>query len=334
MNFIDLFCGAGGLSIGLENAGLNCLLGIDNNKHAIETFKQNHPNSSALLEDIHNVSTDNIYKLISTKNIDLICGGPPCQGFSTLGTNNSNDPRNFLFKEFFRIVKDILPNYVLLENVLGILSKRNNFILNSILEIFSTLGYIVDVKVLESSNFGVPQIRNRVIFLANRLNKTNIYPEVFARSYRRSVEWAFDNLISDINHNVDENTAIKDRLTASRIAYIPCGAGIRYEKDQIEYLPKSLWFDVDWSSLPEKRFRETKLRRLPLYEPSPTINTSRYTYFHPYENRHLTVREAAAIQSFPSTYKFCGTIPQQWKQVGNSVPPLLATAIGKTLLNE
>ena len=342
--FIDLFSGAGGMSCGLEMAGWACLLGIDHDRTAIETFQHNHPQAKAIAGDIQKVSNQQIQAIIKHQKVDLICGGPPCQGFSTIGQNDHLDQRNFLFLEFLRIVKALKPDYIIVENVTGLLSKKNENVLKAIIKSFTDLGYTIDVKVLSAHHYGVPEKRRRTIFLGNRFGVKNIYPDkMFKDSEQdaqdlplpRNVEWAFDNLLESngeiFNHDIKRSQIVND-LERERISHIPEGKSVRYEKDQLAYLPESLWFDVDWSTIHEERFREAKLNRLDRYDCANTINTSRTTYYHPVENRYLTPREAAAIQSFPANYFFCGTITQQWRQIGNAVPPLLAKALGESIL--
>lgn len=339
--FIDLFSGAGGMSCGLEMAGWECLLGVDFNKNAIETFQSNHPRADTFAGDIRELSTESIKALIGDSEVDLICGGPPCQGFSTIGQNNSEDNRNFLFLEFLRVVEALNPKYLIIENVTGLLSRKNEPTLKCIIQSLTDLGYTVDIKVLSAHLYGVPQKRRRTILLCNRFGLENVYPAPVGTddfsflSKPNTVGWAFGQLRTDsgeiFNHDI-EKAAIKSPLEKKRIACIPQGKGIRYEKDQLAYLPEDLWFDVDWSELRESRFREVKLKRLSLNECSGTINTSKTTYYHPTEDRYLTVREAAAIQSFPPDFVFHGSVSQQWKQIGNAVPPLLAKALGEALL--
>ncbi len=342
--FIDLFSGAGGMSCGLEMAGWACLLGIDHDRVAIETFQHNHPQAKAIAGDIREISNQQIQEIIEHQKVDLICGGPPCQGFSTIGENDHLDERNFLFLEFLRIVEALKPDYIIVENVTGLLSKRNENVLKAIIKSFTDLGYTIDVKVLSAHHYGVPEKRRRTIFLGNRFGVKNIYPDkIFKDSDQdlqdlplsRTVGWAFDNLLKSngeiLNHDIKQSQIAND-LERKRISHIPEGKSIRYEKDQLAYLPENLWFDVDWSSIHEERFREAKLNRLDRYDCANTINTSRTTYYHPVENRYLTAREAAAIQSFPANYFFYGTLTQQWRQIGNAVPPLLSKALGESIL--
>lgn len=344
LNFIDLFSGCGGLSLGLEKAGLKCLMGIDFLSPAIETFQLNHKGSIGICADIQEIDLKEIKKLVGKNTIDLICGGPPCQGFSTIGPGDAEDKRNHLFLDFVRFVKFFKPKYILIENVTGLLAKKNEDTLRSIYECFNKLGYRLDIRVLTSSHYGVPQVRRRVIIIGNNINIENRYPvkefsnlgqEMKGLKKVRTVGWAFDNLITYRNkaHNHDfESAFIRNNLEQARIDQVPEGKSIRYEKDEKNYLPKELWFEHDWNQISEKRFREAKFQRLDNKKPSPTIVTNRKMYYHPTENRYLTQREAASLQSFPSNFKFCGSVSKQWTQIGNAVPPLMAEKIGLSIL--
>jgi DNA (cytosine-5)-methyltransferase 1 len=344
LNFLDLFSGCGGISLGLEKAGLNCLLGLDFLEPAIQTFKLNHKNSIGICADIQKTKTSEIKKLIKNQRVDLICGGPPCQGFSTVGLGQADDKRNHLFLDFVRFVRDFKPSYIMIENVTGLLAKKNENTLQSIYKEFQKLGYHLDIRVLTASHFGVPEVRRRVIILGNNLGCQNFYPDKEFSNYGerakglksvRNVEWAFNNLIAyrgqALNHDID-SAQIKKEIDKKRIKYIPEGKYIRYERDEKEFLPKNLWFDHDWGSIGEGRFREAKYQRLDRKKPSPTILTSRSIYYHPTEDRYLTVREAAALQSFPAKFEFCGSLASQWTQVGNAVPPIMAMKIGEAIL--
>ena len=344
LNFIDLFSGCGGLSYGLEKAGLRCLVGIDFLKPAIETFKQNHPNSVTICDDLKEVTPHSVKKLIGNKKVDLICGGPPCQGFSTIGPGDANDVRNHLFHEFLKFVEFFKPTYILIENVTGLVAKKNENTLLSIFDSFQKLGYELDIRVLTASHFGVPEVRRRVIIMGNNKGKENIYPDKkFAnlgeknKKLRpvRTVGWAFGNLMQyrnkTYNHDI-EGAFIKSNLEKARINAVPEGKSIRYERDEKAYLPRELWFDHNWNEMSEKRFREAKFFRLDRAKPSPTIVTNSKMYYHPTENRYLTAREAAALQSFPAKFIFKGSLSKQWTQIGNAVPPIMAEEIGKAIL--
>tara|TARA_Y100000590_G_scaffold467921_1_gene648592 strand:- start:976 stop:2130 length:1155 start_codon:yes stop_codon:yes gene_type:complete len=334
INFVDLFCGAGGLSHGLEMAGFQCVLGTDNDKAAMLTFERNHPQAESYLGDISDVSNEKFKKISKSQKIHIVCGGPPCQGLSTVGEGIPDDPRNFLFLEFVRAVKNIEPDFVILENVTGILSKKNINISAGIINQFAKLGYNMSVRVLSADHYGVPQRRRRSIFIGNKIGIENLFPKPTHVNNPRTVIDAFlDMRFDDAEHNHDiEAAQIKNTLEKKRIMKIPEGKSIRYEKDELAYLPPKLRFDIDWDTIEESRFREKKLNRLDRKSLSPTIMTGRHTYYHPTEPRYLTAREAASIQSFPNDFIFEGTISQQWRQIGNAVPPLLGKAIGDAIL--
>ena len=334
INFVDLFCGAGGLSRGLEMQGFHCVLGTDNDKAATFTFERNHPDAEVYLGDISDISDYKFRKIAKSQKIHLVCGGPPCQGLSTVGEGIPDDPRNFLFLEFVRAVKNIKPDFVVLENVTGILGKKNIKITVGIINQFAKLGYNMSVRVLSADHFGVPQKRRRSIFIGNKLGLENIFPEPTHVNNPQTIKDAFSDMKFDgKEHNHDVEAAeIKNQLEKSRIMKIPEGKSIRYEKDEIAYLPPDLRFDVNWDTIDEGRFREKKLNRLDRNKLSPTIMTGRHTYYHPTQPRYLTAREAASIQSFPNDFIFEGTISQQWRQIGNAVPPLLGKAIGKAIV--
>lgn len=335
LNFIDLFSGAGGLSCGLELAGLTCVLGIDMDKNAIETFKDNHHSAETFCGSITDVSAAKIKELTHGVEIHAVVGGPPCQGFSTVGLGNPNDQRNQLFKEFIRVVKITNPYYVVIENVTGLLAKKNEKTIQSIFSIFNKMGYTLDVQVMSSENYGVPERRRRTIIIGSRINKTITFPKMESRIVTAGE--ALKNLKNSsgkyFNHDIDA-AKIKSSLDTERIACIPEGKGVRYEIDEKTYFTKKkLKLNVNWKELKENRFRQTKYQRLDRKKPSPTIMTHRHNYFHPTENRYLTQREAAALQSFPNDFKFSGTLSAQWRQIGNAVPPLLGKAIGSSIMN-
>lgn len=334
LNFIDLFSGAGGLSCGLELAGLNCLLGIDMDKNAMASFGENHKNAKTFCGPISTVTSAILKKLTNNQKIHLVVGGPPCQGFSTVGLGDPNDQRNQLFREFIRVVKIANPDYVVIENVTGLLAKKNEKTLKSIFQIFNKMGYTLDVQVMSAENYGVAEKRRRTIFIGSKNHSEIYFPETQTKI--KTVGDVFKSLKAKngkiYNHDI-EMAKIKSSLDVERIACVPEGKGIRYEEDERNYFKKKrLKLGVDWKNLRENRFRQTKYQRLDRKKPSPTIMTHRHNYFHPTEDRYLTQREAAAIQSFPNDFIFHGPLSAQWRQIGNAVPPLLGKAIGESIL--
>lgn len=335
--FIDLFSGCGGLSSGLEMAGHRCILGVDANKEAINSFAANHHDAAVYLGDIKQLKEKKLNELLRGQKVDMVVGGPPCQGFSTVGRGEADDDRNQLFKEFVRIVKVTQPKVILFENVTGLVAKKNQHILKQIFTYFEKLGYNMDARVLSAEEFGVPEKRRRTIIMGVKDGEC-IFPVAShgtrAKSKAVTVKEAFKNLKAKdgkiYNHNVKmaEVKKVEDR---ERLKLIPPGRGIRYQEDEKEFLPKKLWFGVDWKTLRENRFRQTRLQRLPWNEPSPTILTARTSYYHPVEPRYLTPREAAACQSFPNDFIFHGSQTAVFRQIGNAVPPLLARALGEVV---
>ncbi|MFN8369687.1 MAG: DNA cytosine methyltransferase [Bacteriovoracaceae bacterium] len=335
-NFIDLFCGAGGLSCGLQMAGHHCVLGIDSNKVAMETFKINHPQAAAYTGSITEITKESIDEITNCTPIHLVVGGPPCQGFSTVGKGDPKDERNSLMKHFVRIVSEINPYFFIMENVTGLLAKKNEKLLHSILHAFYQIGYNVNVKVLESQHYGVPEKRKRTIFLGSRINETIPFPKpLFSYANVETVDKALKNLKNSnrgyYNHDLDQ-AQIKKPIDKLRIHHIPEGKGIRYQADEEKYLPKKLKLKIDWNTIKENRLRQTRYQRLDGKKPAPTILTSRHSYYHPQEDRFLTAREAAKLQSFPNDFIFKGNQINIWRQIGNAVPPLLAKALGEQLI--
>lgn len=334
INFIDLFSGCGGFSSGFELRGHRCLLGVDFNRDAMNTFSHNHPDAEIFCGDIRDLTTRKIKSLVDIDDIDLIIGGPPCQGFSTVGAGKAEDIRNYLFLEFLRIVKLVKPKVLVIENVTGLLAKKNEKTLNKIFSVFEKIGYQVDARVLSSEEYGVPEKRRRTIIIGTQKGYAPVFPEIThglrGEKQLKTVGDALKNLRAkngEIYNHHTQSARVSNELDEKRLSYIPEGRGIRYERDEKAYLPENLRYEVEWGKLKEGRFRQTKLQRLCRKKPSYTIMTSRTSYYHPVENRYLTAREAASIQSFSNDFVFMGSLTSQFRQIGNAVPPLMAYAI-------
>lgn len=332
--FIDLFSGCGGFSVGMEMAGHKCLLGIDFDENAVKSFAKNHPKAHALHMDIHKLTKKKLESLIDINGVDMVIGGPPCQGFSTVGKGDAADARNDLFQQFVRIVRITKPKVVLFENVTGMLAKKNEKTLHKIYSSFERMGYHMDARVMSADEYGVPSKRRRAIIMGVK-DALPSYPKIThgerGRKPAVTVEEAFEKMHTRsgkiFNHEV-EKAQLKNTTDIKRLRHIPPGSGIRYEKDEKAFLPARLRYGVNWDEVNERRFRQTRLQRLAWHTPAPTILTSRTMYYHPEEPRYLTVREAASCQSFPSKFIFEGSQTAQFRQIGNAVPPVLAKAIG------
>ena len=299
ISFIDLFAGCGGMSKGLEMAGLKCVGFVEFWRPAIDTHL-NNCGGELIGEDIIKIKDSEIKKY---KGIDLICGGPPCQGFSMAGKRDPGDKRNRLFEEFIRFVRIIKPKFFIMENVAGIGSMKNlsgELVIHEIMEIFKGLGYSVDCKVLCSVNYGVAQKRRRAIFLGNRLKKKNIYPEFTGKKFLNEV------LDLPYEQNAGTQHICETNGTKNMYKYSHVKEGKNYGL-----------------------FRSTN-KKLKMGGFSCTI-TKTGRYIHPVYNRNITVREAARIQSFPDSFIFDGKVTQMYQQIGNAVPCLMAKAIGETI---
>jgi len=320
---IDLFSGAGGLTYGFEDEGFENIFSVDFIKDYCDTYRRNFPHHKLLQKDISEVTNDEIMNLVKTKEIDVVMGGPPCQGFSMagkIGRTFVDDPRNRLFKEFSRVVELTQPKIFVMENVARLYSHNKGTTRKEIIEEFEKIGYNVTCRILCSADYGVPQIRNRIIFIGNRIHKTNIFPKKTVCIYK-TIKEGIDDLpklqsgekSEIINHVAMNHT--KEML--NKMSYISDG-GNRTEIP-IDYRPET--GDI------------RKYIKYDSSKPSITITGDMRKVFHYNQNRALTVRELARIQSFPDSFIFMGNKISQQQQVGNAVPPLMAKEIAKVIKN-
>ncbi|WP_013325436.1 DNA cytosine methyltransferase [Gloeothece verrucosa] len=309
--FVDLFAGAGGITQGFVQAGLKPIASLEINPIASATYVKNFPQCHHFCGDIAEFLPINWLNQIGSPEIHLVVGGPPCQGFSVAGQRNPNDPRNFLFYEFIRVVSEIRPWYIVMENVPGILTMNKGAVKEAIFEEFKAIGYeAISVAILESAAYGVPQIRPRAIFIANRLKMPNPYPEpqLLPEQYL-SIESAISDLpeyksIPEINHEWTRHSS----EYMKRIAQVPPGGSLY------------------------KSYADA-FKRQYLGKPSMTIKENHGgTHIHPYLNRVISAREMARLQTFPDSFIFEGTMKKAMWQIGNAVPPRLAECIGKALI--
>ena len=350
MNVIDLFCGCGGISEGFRLAGFNIVGGIDFNDESINTYQKNFPYAKAICADLLKFDDAMILKDFGKSKIDVIVGGPPCQGFSAANRwqKENEDPRNKLFFEYLRFVDVLKPKVVMIENVRGILSSNNGYAKNRIDELLNELGYYVDSKVLNASEYGVPQNRYRAFFVATR--KKDIKQKFdFSKISKKSKIDVKDDIgeLYSVKENEKESTTLKVKPNSDYRKYLRSASNKIFNHDirfpaeitqkRISHVPQG----GNWMDIPKELFSNERdnrhssaFKRLKEDACSVTIDTgnAHSNYFHPKYNRIPTVREAARIQSFNDDYIFLGSRTSQYRQVGNAVPPLLAKAVAKEII--
>lgn len=344
---VDIFSGAGGLSIGAEMAGIRIKLAVEKDEHAADSFAFNHPGVEVIQDDISTVDP--------TEHIDddvfIVFGGPPCQGFSTSNTKTRNDENenNKLFLEFFRFVKELSPKWFLFENVEGITSYENGRTVQTIKGLFEEIGYMTQEKVLVASNYGVPQDRNRFIMVGNRLGHDFSFPS--NTNKKVTVAEALEDLPQLENGDqFFELPYSLDFSECSEYAKMMRGdnklASQNYVSRNMDYVLeryKYIGQGQNWKAIPDHLMQNYKdknnchsgiYKRLDPNKPSVVISNYRKNMLiHPYQDRGLSVREAARLQSFPDNFIFKGSISKIQQQIGNAVPPLLAKAIFEKILS-
>lgn len=306
----DLFCGTGGMALGFEMAGFKPVCGLDWFKEAGQSYRRNlkheHVEGDITNPDIKKQFISTVNKQLKGKRLTVLSGGFPCQGFSMSGSRIVEDERNSLYKDMLEIITELEPEYIVAENVKGLRSMLKGKVEDKIVKDIEALGYKVNVTVLNAADYYVPQKRERIIFIANKVNKTNFHPAPLIEpgAYTTTKE-AIEDLIKvkddpTINHiRTKHRDEMKERLAA-----VPEG--------------KSLYdnYSDSW-------------KKCPWNEASCTIKENHGgVNIHPIEPRVITVREMARLQSFPDWFIFEGSKSKQMVQIGNAVPPLLAKAIG------
>ena len=384
---IDLFAGVGGISLGLEWAGFTTLFANEFDQSIGEAFQKNFPSTNVLIDDIRNINFKKLSDQFSVKkDVDLIVGGPPCQGFSMANRKRiEDDERNKLFLEYVRFVKHYQPKCFVIENVMGMNSEVINTgtledkVSDAMKSYFDELGYAISFRMFKAEEHGVPQMRRRVIVIGTRLKDKkellisgkigNLRKEYLSREYllRQTQNESQISLFDDeivLHDPITVWDAISDlpRLKAGQFTdtyedkptneyqkFMRKGSR-RLENhsatphaDDVVTRIKLIKQGLNFESLPEelktKSHHSGAWGRLEKNSLSPTITTrfdtpSTGRVIHPVDHRTITVREAARIQSFPDNFIFTGTRTSQGKQVGNSVPPLVAEAIGKMIIKD
>jgi len=369
MKIIDLFAGAGGLSLGFKKAGFEIVLSNEIDEWASETYKRNHPSTIVITKDIQEIKDlKKFKKKYELSNIEGIIGGPPCQGFSLAGKRDNNDPRNSLFKEFIRFVIFFKPKFFVMENVKGLLSaktKKGEKVYDIIIKEFNKAGYNVGTKILNSSHYGVPQERERLIFIGFKKDieyKSDlIFPKQKINKFISTEEAISDLPLINAGEGEEKQKYTKSaknkyqKIMRTRSNNVYNHVAMRHTERIIERFKQIKWGqsvkDVPFEHSAVKRnnpkiksgkvFSQNNMRVNPK-RPCPTIAASfQSNFIHPYLNRNFTAREGARLQSFPDNYIFSGKRTtmswekklSQYQQIGNSVPPIMAEAIANSIKN-
>lgn len=304
LKVLDLFCGAGGLSLGFDWGGFDVIAGVDYDEKAIETYRKNH-NCPGYQTDISSTGPEEFFKEtpFSANEVDVVAGGPPCQGFSISGDRNSDDERNTLVLDFLDYVEHIEPDAVVMENVEGIRSMDDGGVVSTIHSRFSNMGYDSKDILLNAKDYGVPQRRKRVVFIALR-NGENI--KLFNADIEKKT---VGDVLGDFSQCPNHNTPNHQDKTRERIRDTKQGEPLYDSYTQRIRLEKN-----------------TQAPTLVCGGPRP-----QWQYGHPTQDRGLTVRERAALQTFPNDYEFCGGVVSGRVQTGNAVPPKMAEVIASDI---
>lgn len=345
---VDLFAGAGGMSLGALQAGIDVRLAVEIDPYAYATYKHNHPDTKIFTDDVRKLRKIDISEKTKSR---ILFGGPPCQGFSTSNqrTRTSNNPCNWLFREFLRIVALWRPEWVVFENVKGITETENGSFLSIILEDLRSCGYVVTWWILNAADYGVPQKRSRIFIVGSLAGKHMNKPRpTTAHSQYVTVRQAIEDLPRLSN---GASKSWMPYRSPARSQYARSLRGKRHSSPN-HFVTRNAMHVIEryshvlqggnWENIPIKLMRNYKDRtrchtgiyhRLELDKPSIVISNYRKNMLiHPLEDRGLSVREAARLQSFPDCYEFVGSIGFQQQQVGNSVPPKLARAVFREII--
>lgn len=334
---ISLFAGAGGCSLGFSQYGVKILAAYDVCKEAVDTYNYNFEGQKGHIEDLSTCDFSAIRDSLGLRKgqLDLIIGGPPCQGFTTAGRRSENDSRNLLLRNYVSALQEFYPRWFMMENVEGILTTTNGDFLVNCIQGMISLGYTVYLKKVYMQEFGIPQRRKRVVIVGNCEGKSFDFPRPVSIASGRIYKYGTETLreaIADIEE-VDIPEINHVRKTETGIQYERICA--LHEGQTMKDLPKELQHKsfakraarrvCDGTPSEKRGGSPSGLKRLIYDEPSLTITGSATSEFiHPTQNRMLTVRECARIQTFPDEFRFFGTDSQQMQQIGNAIPPLFA----------
>ena len=347
---VELFAGAGGLSIGLERAGIHVVIANEIMPDFAATLVANHPNTNVINDDIHKIDFKDELKKLGLESVDVLSGGPPCQGFSTIGSKNRQDPRNSLFYEYLRAVAETNPKYTIFENVSGFKRMYGGFAYETLVRELGELGYDTKCQILNAADYGAPQIRYRTIVLGWKRGLPALdfpVPTNGAKAGQRPYLTLME-AISDLpqigagessgQYATPPQNEYQRKMRGKQEKLLEHNAANYGAKMQeiLRTIPEGgSVSDLPMRLRPRSAYCNTYARLLP-NEPSPTITRNFGTpsssrCVHPYQPRALSTREGARLQGFPDDYKFVGGKQSKNLQIGNAVPPILGEAIARVV---
>jgi DNA (cytosine-5)-methyltransferase 1 len=349
-------------------AGFSSVFANDVDQYACETYRHNHNEAEVYEGSVEDLSADKIFEITGIREIPLLIGGPNCQGVSLRGNRDPHDPKNLAFYNFVRLVNEVQPEWFVMENVPGLLHKHNRELVTSIFQEFHSIGYECGAEILLAADYGVPQLRYRLILIGNRVGQPIIFPDQTHQQPIAAQSSDEDNNtlepwltvadairdLPDIENGGGEPISKYSRRQPSEFALIARGSSKEVQNhichktsekniEMIKHIPQGgNWRDIPESIRPP-RFKSVALKdhtttygRLSWNMPSRTITTyfnniSSGAFTHPTQHRGISVREGARLQGFPDSFVFKGTLARQYRQIGNAVPPLLAQHIATPL---
>lgn len=368
---ISLFAGAGGCSLGFQQAGFDVRFATDIDRDAVETYRCNFPETPCAAADVRDLGVDLLLTKVGlrTGELDILLGGPPCQGFSSAGMKSGEDPRNSLVRHYVRLLEGVRPKWFVMENVEGLLTNDGGLHVRDAVEAFLNAGYFVNLEKIYAQGYGVPQRRKRVLIVGNRLGHDFVFPDavtLFSGKIFRKGEITFSTATSDLPTAATESGTRLPHLGPPKNelqAYLRGEAKIvtdhfapplsRIQLARVRGLApgqtmKDLPEHLQHESFRRRAFRRVMdgtpverrggapsgLKRLFADEPSLTITSAATREFvHPAEDRLLTLRECARLQTFPDSFDFAGSAASRIQQIGNAIPPLLARTVAEHIAN-
>lgn len=366
---VSLFAGAGGCSLGFDQAGYQILFATDCNADAVSTYTRNFPATPCEKADVREISGRDILGRtnLEAAELDILVGGPPCQGFSSAGMKSSDDPRNSLLCHYVRFLECLRPKWFVMENVEGLLTNGEGAHVRDTVKAFLEIGYSVNLEKLYAQGYGIPQRRKRVFIVGNRLGFDFVFPQPvnnYSGHIFRKSEVTFQMAVGDLPRAADSDvcalefsTEPENELQASLRSgqktvsdhYAPPLSAIQFERvralkqgQTMKDLPEHLQHEsfrrrafrrvMDGTPVEKRGGAPSGLKRLFRDEPALTITSAATREFvHPTEDRLLTIRECARLQTFPDAFEFTGDSSSRIQQIGNAVPPLLARIVAETI---